>query len=174
MGRTTGRIQEVWDVCQAEERVNMERTAASGLEDDDARRRVDDGFQGGREASTKVTHLKTHVRVVVHGDCFTFAPTDSELRKVRSRMCEWYDVRVRCILGSGQRNLREFEIVGRSLRWTENELVYEASDKTSPGTAGRIIDGQQPRSQARGDRARRRGNAGRSVAERSSGAWRRR
>ena len=38
---------------------------------------------------------------------------------MRSRMCEWYDVKVRGILGSGKRDVREIEILGRSLRWTE-------------------------------------------------------
>ena len=28
---------------------------------------------------------------------FTFAATESELRKMRSRMCEWYDFKVRGI-----------------------------------------------------------------------------
>ena len=66
---------------------------------------------------------KTHVRVVVHSD-FTFAATESELRKIGSRLCARCDVQVRGILGSGKRDVREIETLGRSLRWTE-----EASDK---------------------------------------------
>ena len=69
-----------------------------------------------------------HVRVVVHGD-FTFGTTESELRKMRSRMCEWYDVKVRGTLGSGKRDVREIEILGRSLRWTEEGVEYEVSDR---------------------------------------------
>ena len=42
-----------------------------------------------------LNHPKTHVRVVVHGDDFSFASTDSELMKMRSRICQWYDVKVR-------------------------------------------------------------------------------
>ena len=44
-------------------------------------------------------------------------------------MCEWHDVKVRCVLGSGKRDVRENEILGRSLRWTEEGPEYEASDK---------------------------------------------
>ena len=94
------------------------RKAASGRDDDYARRLVNDGFQRGRAASTRFYHL-TCVSLAVHGDDFTFAATESELRKMRSRMCEGYHVKVRGILGSGKRNVREMEILGRSLRWTE-------------------------------------------------------
>ena len=59
------------------------------------------GFQRGRAASI-FYHSKTHVRVVVDGDDFTIAAAESELRKMRSRMCEWYDVKVRGILGNGE------------------------------------------------------------------------
>ena len=89
--------------------------AASGWEDDYARRLVEDGFRRGRAASTIFYHPKTQVRVVVHGDDFTFAGTESELRKFRARMHEWYDVKVRGIPGSGKRDVHESEILGRSL-----------------------------------------------------------
>ena len=58
------------------------------MEDDYAKRLVNDGFQRGRAASTIFHHPQTHVRVVVHGDDFSFAATESEL-KIRSRMSEW-------------------------------------------------------------------------------------
>ena len=40
---------------------------------------------------------------------------------------------MRSILGSGKRDEREIETLGRSLRWTEEELEYEASDKRRQG-----------------------------------------
>ena len=89
---------------------------------------MNDRVQRGRAASTIFCHLKTHVCVVVHGDDFPFAAT-SELGKMRSRLCEWCDVKVRDLLGSGKRDVREIEILGRSLRWTEEGLEYEASDQ---------------------------------------------
>ena len=48
---------------------------------------------------------------------------------MRSKMCKRYDVKVRGILGIGTRDVRETEILERSLRWTEECLEYEASDK---------------------------------------------
>ena len=102
------------------------RKAASGWEDGYARRQVEDGVQRGTAAATTFNHPMTHVRVAVHGDDLTFAPVESELRKERSRMCEWYDVKVCGLLGSGRRHVRELEMLGRSLRWTEEGLEYEA------------------------------------------------
>ena len=64
------------------------RSAAPGWEDDYATRLVNDGLQRGRVASTRFYHPETHVRVVVHGDDFTFAAKESALKKMRWRMCE--------------------------------------------------------------------------------------
>ena len=105
------------------------RKAASGWEDDYARRLVEDGFRRGRAASTIFYHPKTQVRVVVHGDDFTFAGTESELKRIQAKMHEWYDVKVRGVLGSGKRDVHEIEILGRHLTWTEEGLEYEGSDK---------------------------------------------
>ena len=103
------------------------RMASSGWEDDYARRLVDDGFRRGTAASTIFHHPKTQVRVVVHGDDFTFAGTESELRNIQVKM--WYDVKVRGILGGGKRDVHEIEILGRNLTWTEEGLEYEGGDK---------------------------------------------
>ena len=65
----------------------------------------------------------------MHGDDFTSADTESELRKIEAKMHEWYDVKVRGILGSGKRDVHEIEILGRNLTWTEKGLEYEDSDK---------------------------------------------
>ena len=67
-------------LCHAEEMVYGVMKATSGWEDDYARRRVDARFQRGRAASTMFFPPQTHVRVVVHGDDFTVAATESELR----------------------------------------------------------------------------------------------
>ena len=58
-----------------------------------------------------------------------FAGTESELSKIQAKMHEWYDVKVRGILGSGNRDVHEIEMLGRSLTWTEEGLECEGSDK---------------------------------------------
>ena len=71
---------------------------------------------------------QTRVHVVVHGEDFTVAATEWELRKMRPRTCEWYNVKVRGVLGSGKRDVREIETLGRGLRWREEGLEHVASD----------------------------------------------
>ena len=105
------------------------RKAVSEWEDDYARRLVEDGLRRCRAASTTLYHPKTQVRVVVHDDDFTFAGTEPELKKIQAKMCEWYDVQVRGVLGSGKRDVREIEMLGRKWTWTEEGLEYECSDK---------------------------------------------
>ena len=95
----------------------------SGCEDNHARVLVNDGFERGRAASTIFNHF------AVHGDCFTFAATEIEVMKIRSKMSEWYDIKVRGVQGTRQRDVREMEILGRNLRWTEEGLEYEANDR---------------------------------------------
>ena len=79
---------------------------------------------------------------------------------MRSRMCGWYDVKVRGILGSEKRDEREIEILGRRLRWTGEGLEYEARDKHSQAQWKEW------------DWARRK--CWRERRRRGSGAWRRR
>ena len=44
-------------------------------------------------------------------------------------MHEWYDVKVRGILGSGKRDVHEIEILDRNPTWTHEGLEFEGSDK---------------------------------------------
>ena len=65
----------------------------------------------------------------MHGDDFTFGGTDSKLKKIKSNMCEWYDEKVRGILGHGRRDVQKIEMLLRTLRWTEHGLEYEVGDE---------------------------------------------
>ena len=102
------------------------RKAASGWEDDYSRKLTRDGFRRGRAAPKIIFRPETEMRVVVHGDDFTFAGTDSDLRKIRSHTGEWCDVEVHGIFGSVGQDVQEIETSGRTLRWTEHGLEYEA------------------------------------------------
>ena len=46
---------------------------------------------------------------MVNGDDFKFAATQSEVRKIRSKMREWCDIKVRGVLGSGKRDVRDMK-----------------------------------------------------------------
>ena len=77
------------------------RKAAAGWEDDYAERFGKVGFARGKGVPTSLYNKTTGVRVVVHGDDFTFSGTRRQLEKVRKLMAEWYDVKDRGIMGSG-------------------------------------------------------------------------
>ena len=105
------------------------RKAASGWEDDYARRLEGCGFRRGVGAPTVFWNKATGVRVVVHGDDFTFAGVRKELDRMKNEMENWYDVKLRGIMGSGEGETREMTILGRTVRWTTEGLEYWADDK---------------------------------------------
>ena len=59
------------------------------------------------------------VRVAVHGDNFTFSGTKEELDKMRKKMEEWYDIKNRGMMGSGEGQIKVVTLLGRTVRWTE-------------------------------------------------------
>ena len=62
---------------------------------------------------------KSHVRVGAHANDLTLASTKTELKRMLSKTSECYDVKVRGILGNGRRDVREIQILGGNLRWTD-------------------------------------------------------
>ena len=105
------------------------RPAAAGWEKDCTTRLESVGFRRGMAAPTVVFNEETKVRVVVHGDDFTFAGTRRELQKMRKPMAEWYEIKDRGMMGSAADEVKEIVILGRTLRWKEGGLEYEADAK---------------------------------------------
>ena len=70
-------------------------------------------------------HPKSHVRADVCGGDLMFV----KLRKIRSRMCEWYNAKARGVFNRGKRDVRQMEILGRNLRWTQARLYCQANDR---------------------------------------------
>ena len=105
------------------------RKAAPSWEEEYVRRLEEVGFSRGRAAPTTLYNKATHVRLVVHGDDFTFSGTTEELMKVKRAMEDWYSVKFRGIMGSGANDVKEVTILGRKLRWTEDGLEYEADPR---------------------------------------------
>ena len=58
------------------------KRAAAGWEEDYAKKMVAEGFGRGRGAPTVFHNRATEVRVVVHGDDFTFSGTKVELDRM--------------------------------------------------------------------------------------------
>ena len=105
------------------------RKAASGWEDDYAKRLESAGFTRGVGAPTVFVNKTTGVRVVVHGDDFTFAGVKHELEKVKALMEGWYEIKMRGIMGSAPEEIKEITILGRTVKWVTGGIEYEADRK---------------------------------------------
>ena len=105
------------------------RKAASGWEDDHSRRLVSEGCGRGIGSPTVFYNRVSEVRVVVHGDDFTMSGTKEELEKVKRKMESWYDIKDRGTMGSGAGEVKEITILGRTIRWTDEGIEYEADPK---------------------------------------------
>ena len=104
------------------------RKAGQAWEDHYADKLEAIGFARGIAAPTVFYNKETKVRVVVHGDDFTFLGEKKELEVVRQQMENWYEIKFRGIMGSSSDDLKEVTILGRRLRWLNDQLEYEADE----------------------------------------------
>ena len=105
------------------------RKAAISWEKNHAEKLAAVGFKGSRAAPTTFYNPATKVRLVVHGDDFTFSGTQVELERIRGLFKKWYDVKDRGNMRSGTRDIKEVVILGRILKFTEMGLEYTADGK---------------------------------------------
>lgn len=105
------------------------RKAAVSWEDDFADKLTCEGFQRGQGAPTVFFNPVSGVRLVVHGDDFTFAGIDKELQAIKGKMAQWWDIKDRGTMGGHRKDIKEITILGRRLRWTPDGLEYEADPK---------------------------------------------
>lgn len=90
---------------------------------------VEEGFVRGSASSVVFVNLETEVRCVVWGDDFTFLGRDGDLKHMEKVMSDWYEVKVRGIVGPDPRDMKEIRILNRTLRWTKNGIELEADGK---------------------------------------------
>ena len=105
------------------------RKAAASWEEEYAAKLEAVGFARGKSAPTVFYNKVSGLRLVVHGDDFTFSGVERELRQMKKKMEEWYEVKFRGILGSGKDDAKEVAILGRTARWTEDGIEYYADDR---------------------------------------------
>ena len=74
-------------------------------------------------------HKTTEMRLVVHGDDFTFLGYENDLDEIEAKMSSWYDIKVRGRLGDGPEDVKKIDILNRSITWTGEELIYRADPK---------------------------------------------
>ena len=74
-------------------------------------------------------HPARELACVVHGDDFTFCGYDQDLRWIAEKMQGWFDIKVRAVLGNDEDDDKVVTILGRTVRWTEWGIEYEADEK---------------------------------------------
>ena len=105
------------------------RPAASAWEEHYAANLKNEGYERGRAAPTGFTNKETGVRVVVWGDDFTFLWRERYLKETGAKMAEWYDIKIRGMMGPDAGDDKEIGILNRVVKWESDKLIYEADDK---------------------------------------------
>ena len=88
-----------------------------------------EGFEAGQSAPTVFFNKAAGTRVVVHGDDFTFLGFEDELKRMAAKMAEWYEIKMRGIVGTEEGDEKSMVILNREIRVTEEGLVYKADPK---------------------------------------------
>jgi hypothetical protein len=107
------------------------RPAAQAWEAHYSKLLVEAGFERGLSTPVIYFHEARDIACEVHGDDFTFSAETEELEWIIEKMKVWFEVKVRGILGGGDRDEKEMVILGRVLRWESWGITYEADPKQS-------------------------------------------
>ena len=102
------------------------RDAASAWEAFYSERFVGVGFERGKGNGVGFYHLGRDISAIVHGDDFVTVGDPEDLDWIQKLIKGWFEVKVRGRLGSGTDDVKEVEILGRKVRWSERGLEMEA------------------------------------------------
>jgi hypothetical protein len=105
------------------------RPAAQAWEKDYSHRLQEEGLERGLYSPVVFFNKATELRLVVHGDDFTFLGYENDLDEIEAKMSSWYDIKVRGRLGDGPGDVKKIDILNRSITWTGEELIYRADEK---------------------------------------------
>ena len=105
------------------------RNAASSWEKEYTEKLESEGYTRGKAAPTTFFNKDKDSRCVVHGDDFTFLGPEEELQRIAGLMASWYEIKVRAIMGPDAEDEKEVIILGRTVRWLEDRIEYEADEK---------------------------------------------
>ena len=87
------------------------------------------GFQRGRYSSCVFYHPIRSIRVVVHGDDFTFLGYEEDLMWFRSGIQNRFECKLRGMLGPGLDDEKSFRILNRVITWSSSGIQYEADQR---------------------------------------------
>ena len=109
--------------------MNGTRDAASNWERHYREHLESIGFQCGGSTPCVFYHPERLVRLVVHGDDFTFLGNDENLQWCTEQMQLVYDIKIRGKLGPGPNDDKSIRILNRCLEWRRGCLAYEADPR---------------------------------------------
>ena len=101
------------------------RDAASNWEEKYASHLISCGFAQGKSSPCVFYHEERGIRLVVHGDDFTFLGNDQALDWCTTIMQEEYDIKLRGRLGPEKHDDKSMRILNRCLEWRSDGLHYE-------------------------------------------------
>ena len=105
------------------------RDAPALWEDDYSNKLKAKGFIQGRASPCVFVHSLYNLKLVVHGDDFTFLGDSSALAFAEACMRQLYDIKVRGVLGPDPNDDKEIRILNRILTWSADGLHYECDPR---------------------------------------------
>ena len=105
------------------------RKAASAWESLYSEKLEEVGFERGEACGVVFYHEGRDLSLAVHGDDFTFCGYEEDLFWIRDLMAKWFEIKVRGILGGGQKDDKEIVILGRVVQWCKDGIRYQADPK---------------------------------------------
>lgn len=83
------------------------------------------GFTQGRASPCTFHHKERNIRTYIHGDDYVSVGTDHDLKWLRKRIEEKYELKTQ-VLGPTKGDSQQVKVLNRVLRWTEQGIEYEA------------------------------------------------
>ena len=66
---------------------------------------------------------------MVWGDDFTFLGRERHLKDMKDKMGQWYEIKVRAMMGPDGGDDKEVRILNRMIKWEKDRITYTADDK---------------------------------------------
>ena len=86
------------------------------------------GFIVGKAPPCNFKHRTRDFCVTVHGDDFTSSGSEEDLHWLKGVLSAKHDIKC-TVLGPGTDQAQEVKVLGRTLRWTDVEIEYEADPR---------------------------------------------
>ena len=105
------------------------RPAAQAWENEYAKKLEEAGFARGKASPVVFWNPERDLSCVVHGDDFTFSGFHEDLIWIKGLMQEWFEIKVRAVMGPEDADDKEVNILGRTVRWKDWGIEYEADKR---------------------------------------------